>query len=139
MTFSIYSGVSFGTFSVPNGIVFGDSDYRRLINIQAGRAERQSKPGIVYSGGRTDARGVSRLRPAGNPCVLHTEGYPYTFYAEAGQWTGYRYMDFPRKLSAVEMSVCTQGAGGIVEIRRGSSPGGAVSRIALPDTGGAGR
>lgn len=96
----------------------------------------RSSSGIVYSGGRTDRRAETRRAPTDNPYVFRFTDYPYTFYDEAGQWIGYRYLDFPAKLSRVDLSVCTQSGGGVLEIRRGSPSGEIVSRIPLPDTRG---
>ena len=96
----------------------------------------RSSSGVVYSGGRNDRRLVTRREPTANPYVFRYVGYPYTFYNEPGQWIGYRFMDFSPEISTVGMSVCTEAAGGSLEIRRGSADGELIAAVDLPNTDG---
>ena len=97
----------------------------------------QSSNGVAFSGGRSDIRLKSRKTTTGNPYeVLYTD-YPYTFYDTPGQWIGYRFLLFSKKMKTLSMSVSTQGEGGVLEIRRGAPDGALVSTLSLPDTDGA--
>lgn len=96
----------------------------------------QSSSGVEYSGGRTDIRLKSRKTTTENPYEIIYTDYPYTFYDAPGQWIGYRFLDFSKKISRVSLCVNTQNAGGILEIRKGSPDGTLISTLSVPDTNG---
>ncbi len=97
----------------------------------------QSSSGVEYSGGRSDFRLKSRkTTTTENPYEIIYTDYPYTFYDIPGQWIGYRFLDFSRKMKRITTCVSSQSEGGILEIRRGAPDGTLISTLSIPDTNG---
>ncbi len=96
----------------------------------------QGSSGIIFSGGRGDIRIKNRKEPTENKYVFNYVDYPYSFYREEGQWIGYRYMKFERKIDKVNMRISTESQGSEIEIRRGDVNGKIISTVTLPNTNG---
>lgn len=96
----------------------------------------QGSSGIIFSGGRGDIRKKNRKEPTENKYVFNYTDYPYSFYKEEGQWIGYRYMKFEKKIKKINISVSTESEGSEIEIRRGNFNGKTVSNLTLPNTNG---
>ena len=67
---------------------------------------------------------------------FQTTDYPYISYGETGQWTGYRYLDFTKKMKSLSIRVSSTKPGGKLEIRRTSPSGETVATVEVPSTNG---
>ncbi|HEX3027200.1 MAG TPA: family 43 glycosylhydrolase, partial [Clostridia bacterium] len=96
----------------------------------------QASGGVIFSGGRNDIRLRTRKEPTENPYVFHITGYPYTVYEKPEEWIGYRYLNFSKRIKNVCVSVKTEAAGAVLEIRKGACDGKLIAEFYLPDTNG---
>ena len=63
--------------------------------------------------------------------------YPYLSFTEAGQWAGYRYLDYSPRMTRLTVRVAAEQAGGKLVFRRGDPEGEILAEAAIPSTGGA--
>ncbi len=83
----------------------------------------RASSGVHYSGGRGDKRIVQRyvgnLQQWWNDDFCFTD-YPETWYSEAGQFIGYRYMDFVSDIRTFTLTARTEGDGAVLKVYQGA-------------------
>ena len=88
----------------------------------------QASSGVHFSGGRGDKRIVQRYE--GNLSQWWKDDfrftdYPETWYSAAGQFIGYRYMNFTAEINTFEITARTTGEGAVLKIYQGARKGSA--------------
>ena len=61
--------------------------------------------------------------------------YSYISFTAAGQWTGYRFLGFPKTPDSLTISVLAGQPGGRLEVRAGAPDGPVIATLEIPDTG----
>lgn len=87
--------------------------------------EIQASSAVEYSLGRAGAEMVELKRGE----------YPVIHFKADGQWTGYRYVDFSKPLSGINVCFKSGQPGGQLELRKGAPDGPVLATLEIPDTG----
>ena len=96
----------------------------------------QASSAVEFARGREGSLQVVRSEPTGEPYGYRITDYPYLSFTKAGQWAGYRYLDFSSRMSRLTVRVAAAQPGGKLVFRRGSPEGEILASMDIPATGG---
>ena len=61
--------------------------------------------------------------------------YEYISFTASGQWTGYRFLGFPKTPDNLTVTILSSQPGGRLEVRAGATEGPVIATLDIPDTG----